>query len=66
MKQGALTANTVNTGGGSIVTIIKCEEWNYILVSNEECVTAYASEEAFWEGEDCLAHAPNNLGAQPC
>ena len=56
-----IIANEVNTGGGSIVTIIKCDLWDYIIVTNEECVCAYASEDAFWDGADCLYFAPVQL-----
>ena len=62
MKNGTLTCNFINTGGNCMVNIITSTEWNYILVSNEDCVTAYASEDAFWDGDDCLAFAPVQLG----
>jgi hypothetical protein len=62
MKNGSLTYSEVNTGGGSMVNIITCSDWDYILVANEDCVTAYASEDAFWDGEDCLSYAPTQLG----
>tara|TARA_R100001377_G_scaffold70613_1_gene46090 strand:+ start:1239 stop:1433 length:195 start_codon:yes stop_codon:yes gene_type:complete len=62
MKNGSLTYSEVNTGGGSMVNIITCSDWDYILVANEDCVTAYASEDAFWDGEDCLSYASTQLG----
>jgi hypothetical protein len=42
----------VNTGGGSMVTIIKCDLWDYCLVTNDESVAVYTQEDHFWEGED--------------
>ena len=54
-----LEAYEVNTGGGCMVTIIKCPEWDYILTTTEECVAVYKNEDAFWEdqGDDALATA---------
>ena len=49
-----LTATEVNTGGGSMVTIIESSEWNYILVTNDEAVSVYQSQQAFWDGEPAL------------
>ena len=49
---GLLEAHEVNTGGGSMVTIIKSSEWrNYILVTSDEAVAIYQSEDDFWDGE---------------
>lgn len=47
-------ASEVNTGGGSMVTIIKCDLWDYIIVTSDEAVAVYQSEEAFWDGEEAL------------
>ena len=63
IMKGILTYNEVNTGGGCMVNIITSTEWDYILVANEDCVTAYASEDAFWDGDDCLAFAPVQMGS---
>ena len=54
-----LEAYEVNTGGGCMVTIIKCPEWDYILATTEESVAVFKSEDAFWEdhGADALAIA---------
>lgn len=52
-----ITATEVNTGGGCMVTIITNDEWNYVMVANEDCVCTYESEDAFWDGEDCLSYA---------
>ena len=49
-----MEAREVNTGGGCMVTIIECTHWDYVLVSNDECVAVYHSEDAFWDGEDCI------------
>lgn len=49
-----LKAREVNTGGGSMVTIIESSEWHYILVTSDEAVTIYQSEDDFWEGEPAL------------
>jgi|TARA_R110002074_G_C11968788_1_gene610437 hypothetical protein len=49
-----LTATEVNTGGGSMVTIIESSEWNYILVTSDEAVAVYQSQQAFWDGEPAL------------
>lgn len=56
MKHGTLTATEVNTGGGSMVTIIESSEWNYILVTNDEAVGIYQSQEAFWDNEPALEY----------
>ena len=64
MKTGSLRYSEVNTGGGCMVNIITCDEWDYILVANEDCVTAYTSEDAFWDSEDCLDYAPVQLGSE--
>ena len=48
---GLLEAHEVNTGGGSMVTIIKSSEWNYILVTSDEAVAIYQSEDDFWDGK---------------
>jgi len=34
------------------VTIIKCDLWDYCLVTNDESVAVYQQEDHFWEGED--------------
>jgi hypothetical protein len=47
-----ISAQEVNTGGGSMVTIIECDQWDYIIVTSDEAVAAYASEDAFWDGSD--------------
>ena len=52
-----LKAKEVNTGGGSMVTIIESTEWHYIFVTSDELVAIYQSEEAFWDGEDALQSA---------
>ena len=49
-----LKAKEVNTGGGSMVTIIESTEWNYIIVTSDEAVAIYQSEDAFWDGEPSL------------
>ena len=49
-----LKAREVNTGGGSMVTIIESSEWHYILVTSDEAVAIYQSEDDFWEGEPAL------------
>ena len=49
-----LKAKEVNTGGGCMVTIIESTEWNYIIVTNDEVVAIYQSEDTFWGGEDAL------------
>jgi uncharacterized membrane protein YjdF len=49
-----LTATEVNTGGGSMVTIIESSEWNYILVTSDEAVAVYQSQQDFWDGEPAL------------
>ncbi len=49
-----LKATEVNTGGGSMVTIIEGLGWYYVLVVSDEAVGAYSSEEAFWNGEEPL------------
>lgn len=49
-----LKAKEVNTGGGSMVTIIESTEWHYIIVTSDEAVAIYQSEEAFWDGEPSL------------
>ena len=54
MKVSQLKAREVNTGGNCLVTIIECELWDYILVTNDECVAMYKSEDDFWDGKDCL------------
>lgn len=51
-----LTATEVNTGGGSMVTIIESSEWNYILVTSDEAVAIYQSKQAFWDGEPSLEY----------
>jgi hypothetical protein len=50
-----LKAKEVNSGGGSMVTIIQCDQWDYILVTSDEAVVAYASEDAFWDGSDPIS-----------
>ena len=57
-----ITSTEVNTGGGCMVNIITCDEWNYIMVTNEECVGIYESEDAFWDGEDNLTFAEIKQG----
>ena len=37
-----------------MVTIIESSEWNYILVTSDEAVAIYQSEDDFWEGEPAL------------
>ena len=49
-----LKSKEVNTGGGSIVTIIDSNEWGYVLVVNDEAVAVYQSQQAFWDGEPAL------------
>ena len=49
-----LKSKEVNTGGGSMVTIIESSEWNYILVTSDEAVAVYQSQQAFWDGEPAL------------
>ena len=51
---GILKAQEVNMGGGSMVTIIEYTEWNYIIVTSDEAVAIYQSEEDFWNQEDAL------------
>jgi hypothetical protein len=51
---GELTAKEVNTGGGSMVTIIESADWDYILVTSDEAVATYSTLDAFWDGEDAL------------
>ena len=62
MSDFNLVARETNTGGGCMVTIITNDEWDYILVTNDECVTAYRTEDEFWDGKDCLFYAPIQLG----
>ena len=50
-----LKSKEVNTGGGSIVTIIDSNERGYVLVVNDEAVAAYQSEEDFWDGVPALS-----------
>ena len=52
-----IEAREVNTGGGCMVTIIQCPEWDYILATTEESVAVFKNEDAFWEnkGADALA-----------
>ena len=63
MKNLSLNYSEVNTGGGCMVNIITCDDWGYILVANEDCVTAYTNEDAFWDGGDCLFYAPVQFGS---
>ena len=49
-----LKSKEINTGGGSMVTIIESSEWNYILVTSDEAVAVYQSQQAFWDGEPAL------------
>jgi hypothetical protein len=53
----SIEAREVNTGGGCMVTIIQCPEWDYILATTEESVAVFKNEDAFWEnkGADALA-----------
>ena len=37
-----------------MVTIIESSAWNYILVTSDEAVAIYQSEDDFWEGEPAL------------
>ncbi len=37
-----------------MVTIIESSEWNYILVTSDEAVAVYQSQQAFWDGEPAL------------
>lgn len=46
-----IEAHEVNTGGGCMVTIIQCPEWDYILATTEESVAVFKNEDAFWENE---------------
>lgn len=39
-----------------MVTIIESSEWNYILVTSDEAVAIYQSEDAFWDGEPSLEY----------
>jgi hypothetical protein len=50
-----ISAQEVNSGGGSMVTIIECDQWDYIIVTSDEAVAAYASEDAFWNGDEALS-----------
>ncbi len=47
-----ISAQEVNTGGGSMVTIITCDQWDYIIVMSDEAVGIYTDEDAFWDGSD--------------
>ena len=49
-----LKAKEVNTSGGSMVTIIESTEWNYIIVTSDEAVAIYQSEDDFWKQKDSL------------
>ena len=39
-----------------MVTIIESSEWNYILVTSDEAVAVYQSQEAFWDNEPALEY----------
>ena len=52
-----IQAREVNTGGNSMVTIISSDSWDYVLITSDEVVTAYASEDDFWEGKDNIGFA---------
>jgi hypothetical protein len=49
-----ITAKELNTGGGSMVTIIESDEWDHIMVTNDEVVAIYSTIDAFWGGENAL------------
>ena len=50
-----IQANETNTGGGSMVTILTSDSWEYILVINDETAAAYNSEDEFFNGGDPIA-----------
>jgi len=52
-----ISAQEANTGGGSMVTIISSDSWDYVLITSEDVVTAYASEDDFWDSKDPIAFA---------
>lgn len=52
-----IQAREVNTGGGCMVTIISSDSWDYVLITSDEVVTAYASEDDFWESKDTIGFA---------
>ena len=56
-----LQANEANTGGGSMVTIITSNQWSYVLVVNDEIVTAYKSEDDFFDGGEAIAFTYINV-----
>ena len=56
-----LKSKEINTGGGSLVTVIECDQWNYILVVSDESAAAYDNEEAFWDGLDALAFSHHEM-----
>jgi len=55
MNMMNLKAKEVNTGGGSMVTIIECDQWDYIVVTSDEAVCIYTDEDAFWNGSDPIS-----------
>ena len=52
-----ISAQQVNTGGGCMVTIISSDSWDYVLIASDEVVTAYTSEDDFWDSKDTIAFA---------
>jgi len=40
-----------------MVTIISSDSWDYVLITSDEVVTAYASEDDFWESKDNIGFA---------
>ena len=50
-----ISAQEVNTGGGSMATIIECDQWDYIIVTSDEAVGIYTDEDAFWNGDEALS-----------
>tara|TARA_R110002074_G_scaffold401923_2_gene602259 strand:- start:464 stop:772 length:309 start_codon:yes stop_codon:yes gene_type:complete len=50
-----------NTGGGTVVTVVECDAWDYVMVYTDEFNALFKDAESYFNGGDALAYSTPEL-----